>query len=312
MQLSLDPKSPVPLYHQISESIRYRVATGELKTGDPLPALRDAARDWGVNLHTVRRAYAELARIGVVSTRAPLGTRVLRAESNGVPREGSHASDREKFVSAFVREARLRHGLDIEELVRLLGRTRTTAARRTVSVVECSRTQAADLAGQIEGPFAVKAVPWALDRKGDPPDGLVVATYFHYNDVRRRWPDRLADVRFLPIAPELGLAQRIGGAKRKQTVLLCEREENMARNIAADLSRVLPAARFRLVTKVVEDPAKFLDEVDDRSLVLLSPRVWGEVPELHRKRPHVRQVRYVFDPKDLDALAAEQGWELRS
>ena len=56
----------------------------------------------------------------------------------------------------------------------------------------------------------------------------------------------------------------------------------------------------------------FLDETGDRNLVLLSPRVWGEVPERHRERSHVRQVRYVFDSKDLDALAAEQGWESRS
>jgi hypothetical protein len=247
-----------------------------------------------------------------VSTRAPLGTRVLRPEANGLARTKSPASAREKFVGAFVREARMRHGLDTEDLVRLLSRVKAPAGGRTVSVVECSRTQATDLAGQIEGPFAVKAVPWPLDRKGTPPDGLVVATYFHYNEVRRRWPGRLADVRFLPIAPEPGLAERIGASKGKRTVVLCEREENMARNIAADLSRVLPASRFQVVTRVVEDPSKFLDGTGDRSLVLLSPRVWGEVPERHRRRPHVRQVRYVFDSKDLDALAADQGWELRS
>jgi GntR family transcriptional regulator len=315
MRLSLDPKSPVPLYHQICESIRYRVATGDLEAGDPLPALRDAARDWHVNLHTVRRAYAELAHLGVVSTRAPLGTRVLGADANGLARKKkSTAHDRETFVSTIVREARLRHGLDVEELIRLLGRTKTPRAGRAVSVVECSRTQCADLAGQIEGAFAVKTIPWSLEKEGSPPDGLVVATYFHYNDVRRRWPDRLADMRFLPIAPEPGLAERIGGAQRssKRTVILCEREENMARNIATDLSRVLPAARFRVVTKVVTDPSKFLDEANARDLVLLSPRVWGEIPARLRKRTHVRQVRYVFDSKDLDGLASEQGWELRS
>jgi DNA-binding transcriptional regulator YhcF (GntR family) len=315
MRLSLDPKSPVPLYHQISESIRYRIATGDLEAGDPLPALRDAARDWGVNLHTVRRAYAELARLGVVTTRAPLGTRVLRAETNGRARRTSTTKERERFVSAVVREARLRHGLDVGDLVRLLGRAQTPrAADLAVSVVECSRTQTADLASQVEEAFDVEAIPWSLEKAGAPPDGLVVATYFHYNEVRRRWPDRLEDVRFLPIAPEPGLAERIGSARHrsKRTVVLLEREENMARNIAADLSRVLPQDRFRVVTKVVADPSKYLDRAGDRSLVLLSPRVWGEVPERFRERPHVRQVRYVFDPKDLDALAAEQGWEVKS
>jgi len=310
VQPSLDPQSPVPLYHQISESIRYRVATGELKAGEALPALRDAARIWGVNLHTVRRAYAELAGLGVVTTRAPLGTRVLGAQTKGIARRSS-ANDRERFASAILREARLRHGLDAGELVRLLGRTKRPIAAAAVSVVECSRTQCADLAGQIEEAFAVKAIPWSLEKDGAPPDGLVVATYFHYNDVRRRWPERVSDVRFLPIAPEPGLAERIGSRRRgsKRTVVLCEREENMARNIAADLSRVLPPDRFQVRTRVVADPSKFLDEAGDRNLVLLSPRVWGEVSERLRKRPHVRQVRYVFDSQELEALAAEQGWE---
>jgi DNA-binding transcriptional regulator YhcF (GntR family) len=313
VQPSLDPQSPVPLYHQISESIRYRVATGELKAGEALPALRDAARIWGVNLHTVRRAYAELAGLGVVTTRAPLGTRVLGAQTNGIARRSS-ANDRERFASAILREARLRHGLDAGELVRLLSRTKRPIAAAAVSVVECSRTQCADLAGQIEEAFAVKAIPWSLEKDGAPPDGLVVATYFHYNDVRRRWPERISDVRFLPIAPEPGLAERIGNGRRasKRTVVLCEREENMARNIATDLARVLPPKRFHVLTKVVADPAKFLDQAGARNLVLLSPRVWGEVPARHRERPHVRQVRYVFDPKDLDVLASEQGWESRS
>jgi hypothetical protein len=158
----------------------------------------------------------------------------------------------------------------------------------------------------------VKAVPWCLDEKGAPPGGVVVATYFHYNDVRRRWPDRLADVRFLPIAPEPGLVDRLGARRgSKQTLVLCEREENMARNIAADLSSVLPA-RFHVVTKVVRNPSKFVDEAGTGRVILLSPRVWGEIPERLRKRSHVRQVRYVFHSKDLDALAAEQGWEPRS
>src|SRR5262245_48034254 len=47
MRLQLDPQSPVPLYHQLAESLRYRIATGALRPGQPLPPLREAARRWG-------------------------------------------------------------------------------------------------------------------------------------------------------------------------------------------------------------------------------------------------------------------------
>ena len=75
--MKLEPTSPVPLYHQIAEALRYRIATGALVPGALLPPLREAAAQWGVNLHTVRRAYGELTEQGVTETCHPVGTRVL-------------------------------------------------------------------------------------------------------------------------------------------------------------------------------------------------------------------------------------------
>src|SRR5512144_2360549 len=77
LTLELDPRSPIPLYHQIAETLRYRIATGTIEAGATLPPLREAARLWKVNLHTVRSAYTALAEAGVVVTRAPVGTVVL-------------------------------------------------------------------------------------------------------------------------------------------------------------------------------------------------------------------------------------------
>jgi DNA-binding transcriptional regulator YhcF (GntR family) len=195
MRLTLDHRSPVPLYHQLAEAIRYRIATGELKSGTVLPPLRRGAEIWAVNLHTVRRAYAELGRIGVVTTRAPHGTRILpgRAEKRGRPAPAA----RGQFLQSVVTEARLRHALGVDELIRLLRGLQAPSQQGAISVVECSETQCADLAGQIEELWRVSAAPWVVEQDDPPPDGLVVATYFHYNDVRLRWPGRLPDVRFL-------------------------------------------------------------------------------------------------------------------
>ncbi len=313
MQLTLDHRSPVPLYHQLAEAIRYRIATGELKSGAVLPPLRRAAGDWGVNLHTVRRAYAELARAGIVTTRAPEGTRVLHGGAEGRPKAAPASRDR--FLQSVIAEARLRHGLGVGDLISLLGRMETSPPRRGVFVVECSRSQCDDLAGQIEARFRVSARPWVLQRKEPPPGGLIIATYFHYNEVRLRWPDRLADVRFLAIAPEPELARRLLGdrprRRRRMTVVLAEREEAMARNIAADLVRILPAPAFRVVTRVVPGAEAALGAARRPAPVLLSPRMWGELPEQARGDPRIHQVRYTFDAAGLESLGAEQGWETR-
>jgi DNA-binding transcriptional regulator YhcF (GntR family) len=276
--------------------------------GAALPPLRRAATQWGVNLHTVRRAYQELASNSLVVTRAPGGTQVLPARAERPrPRE---RSDRDQFVKAVVSEARLRHGLEPRELAALVRAVKPTAPRLAVSVLECSRTQCDDLAGQIAERWRVDAVPWVLGAK-EPPRGLAIATYFHYNDIRRSWPERLPEVSFLPIAPEPELAGRLASRRRAARgplgVVLCERDEAMARNIAADLVRILPAAQFRVVTQVVARPEDGL--ATDSAAVLFSPRLWGELPERARRDQRVHQVRYVFDRGALDALAAEQGWE---
>ena len=285
MRLTLDHHSPVPLYHQLAEGIRYAIATGEITADSVLPPLRRAATLWGVNLHTVRRAYGELARIGVVATSVPGGTRVLPAL-----RERSAASTaaaRSQFVQGVVSEARLRHGLSVPQLIGLLRGIGTVAAAR-VSVLECSLSQSQDLATQIANRWRVDASPWSLDRKGKPPQGTIVATYFHYNDVRLRWPERLPDTRFLTIAPEPALRDELRERHRSRggrlSVVLCERDDAMARNIAADLMRILPAREFQITTSVVPSAGHALRSTGVRTPILFSPRMWGELPPRLRQR----------------------------
>lgn len=69
------------LYERIASEILRRVATGELRPGERLPPIRQAAGEWGVNLNTVARAYAVLAERGIVETRAGGGTVVSKARS---------------------------------------------------------------------------------------------------------------------------------------------------------------------------------------------------------------------------------------
>jgi DNA-binding transcriptional regulator YhcF (GntR family) len=79
MQLQLDRDSGVPLGTQLTWRLRSAIERGELGPGDKLPSLRDAASAAGVNVNTVRAAYAKLETAGVVSTEQGRGTFVARA-----------------------------------------------------------------------------------------------------------------------------------------------------------------------------------------------------------------------------------------
>lgn len=309
LTLKLDPDSPVPLYHQIAEAIRYRIATGALGPGDVLPPVRVAAEVWGVNMHTARRAYAELARARLVESRPQSGTRVLApARTPSVQSAAASA-----FLARVVREAREQHGLSIDQLVTQLQNSGSRAFADVVHVVECSETQAADLARQLEARWCVEARPWSLERAGEPPAGPLVATYFHYNDVRKRWPARLASVRFVAIRPDRRLVERIGAWRtdaRQVTATLCEREPAMAANIEADLTSVLPPAGFRVERRVANEPGALLDD-GGSGPVLFSPRVWGELSPAERAHPRAVEVRYVIDEAGIDAIGPEFGWPSR-
>jgi len=79
MRLQLDRDSGVPVGTQLAWQLRSAIERGELHPGDKLPSLRDAASDAGVNVNTVRAAYAKLESVGVVTTKQGRGTFVARA-----------------------------------------------------------------------------------------------------------------------------------------------------------------------------------------------------------------------------------------
>ena len=83
--LSIDPHSELGIAAQIRAGIAFRVAEGELSSGQRLPSLRDLAAQLGVNVNTIRAAYTELERDGLVRTRHGVGTVVLAASPTRLP-----------------------------------------------------------------------------------------------------------------------------------------------------------------------------------------------------------------------------------
>jgi GntR family transcriptional regulator len=65
--------SSAPLYRQIVEQVRKAVATGALTPGEQLPSVRALAELLVINPNTVARAYADLAREGILESQAGKG-----------------------------------------------------------------------------------------------------------------------------------------------------------------------------------------------------------------------------------------------
>lgn len=130
-ELRVDLAAPTPVYEQIRAQVAGLVAVGALTVGERLPASRDLARDLGVAVGTVQRAYRELEAAGVVTSRRRTGTVVAglavagpgpgTAGGSAAPRTGDTGplEDLLEDVAALVARARA-GGLGDGELLALV------------------------------------------------------------------------------------------------------------------------------------------------------------------------------------------------
>jgi GntR family transcriptional regulator len=110
--VSIDPEQRRPIYVQIMDEVRRARVLGTLKAGEVLPSVRQLAAELGVNPNTVKQAYHELEREGVVETRRGQGTYLADVRANG--------AERGRLLREVARRAVLdaqRHGAAPQELI---------------------------------------------------------------------------------------------------------------------------------------------------------------------------------------------------
>jgi GntR family transcriptional regulator len=79
MRLSINPRSPKPVYQQVVDGVKEAVAKGLLEQGDRLPSVRELASQMTINHNTVARAYQELERDHVIEVVRGHGTFIAAA-----------------------------------------------------------------------------------------------------------------------------------------------------------------------------------------------------------------------------------------
>lgn len=114
LALHINASSGVPIYRQIIDAVTGAVLSGQLHSGDQLPAVRAVARELTVNPLTVLKAYNHLEMQGILVTRRGRGTFVAdeppgvgkgakRAEIGKVLRDQITVLQRAGFDSADIK-----------------------------------------------------------------------------------------------------------------------------------------------------------------------------------------------------------------
>src|SRR5262245_16077989 len=78
--LVISQADPRPMYLQIKEQIRHRIAVGDWKAGRDVPSIRSLAVELRVSVITIKRAYTELESEGVIVTLHGKGSSVAETE----------------------------------------------------------------------------------------------------------------------------------------------------------------------------------------------------------------------------------------
>ncbi len=117
MDIRINYNSGEPICSQAIAQIKFKVVSGELRTGDKLPSIRELAKSLKINPTTVSRIYSELANQGIITLRQGQGAFVsdmkVRLSSQEVKRlMQDHV--RKTLVEG------LRLGMDMDEIIDMM------------------------------------------------------------------------------------------------------------------------------------------------------------------------------------------------
>jgi GntR family transcriptional regulator len=79
--INIDKNIHIPINEQIKDQIMGLIQTGQIKTGDQLPTIRELSVKLSINVNTVALAYRDLLNDEVIITERGRGTFVASAPS---------------------------------------------------------------------------------------------------------------------------------------------------------------------------------------------------------------------------------------
>lgn len=104
MDIIISNSSQEPIYEQIVRQVKKKIITGELQEGDPLPSIRNLARELQISVITTKRAYEELEKEGLIETVGGKGSYVAGQNKDFIREKRLNIL--EEQLAGVIREAR--------------------------------------------------------------------------------------------------------------------------------------------------------------------------------------------------------------
>lgn len=304
-RVQLNHASGVPVFRQVIDQIVFMIEGGELQDGDRLPASRLLASNLGVNRNTTARAYAELHRLGYVSSQGSAGMVVRRSDQ---ARE--QLARRTEAVAALAEPVRrcLELGLSADEIAMIAYQQCRRARQSAIEIafVECNEERSKAFAAELGDALKLDVRPFVLDSMtvDDVADAdLVVTTFFHFAEVRRVLrtadPATTPDVLAIVAAPHIKTLARLARIQKDRRIGILYSTDDQAEAIRQSLSDT--GLGNVTVLHDGDDPA--VDACD----VVVVPSENPELVSLLKGRTRVVEFGNVLDPASIRMVAEMVG-----
>lgn len=117
MKIIISNNSSVPIYEQIKNNIIEQILSNDLVEDEPLPSIRNLAKDIKISVMTIKKAYDELESEGYIISRQGKGTFV--APKNSLLAKEQAQKDIERYMEKIIDIAE-RFAIEKEDLIDLL------------------------------------------------------------------------------------------------------------------------------------------------------------------------------------------------
>lgn len=313
VQWFIDKNNKMPLYLQLKDLIKYYISTGAIQAAHQLPAVNALAKELEINFETVRKAYKELEKDGLLSMKRGQGTHVLLRNVPTAPAK-SAASIEEGLLDAAkdILKKYLRQGMELEQAKEIMGQAfheiSAEGTKQEIIFTECNTLQITEISqllknylGQPVKPVLLKNLKDELQNISPEASQLsnIITTGFHVNEVREIARNIPVNIHVLITHMSMETRRKLDAfGKNARFGFICRDQESAS--LYKDVLKVEldnPKLDLRCATSAEKSKVKnMLKSVD---VLLVSPPAYEEIKSM---APPELPIFNVFDQVDAMAL----------
>ena len=197
---TINPQLDIPIYQQLVDQIRAAIRQGRLTTGQQLPTVQDVSCDLGIARGTIKRAYDELERSGIVEKVQGRGTFVCYRPQDSASRKDQAMAAIDEMLD--VLESMGFSSAEIGIYLDLKLRQRAQEEQRIrLAVVECNTENLPRMSEQLRAIPHVELQTYLVNTVRDYPynlgsdTDLIVTTATHADELEQLLGERKKVIR---------------------------------------------------------------------------------------------------------------------